>query len=138
MGGLGSKAAGLAMRRALALSFVSVALLAGCGGGDGAGLTFEDPKGTVDVERGMEFTLEFSVNASVGFDWEAVGVPRGVALVEPKGTDVHYENPDNAGDSGVKRFKYEAGDQAGRQTLVFRHLYRGDLKERRTITVVIR
>ncbi len=125
------------MRR-LALLAALALLLAGCGGDDDSGLTFEEPKGTVNVERGMEFTFEFSVNASVGFDWEAVGVPRGVALVEPKGTEVHYPNPDSIGDSGVKRFRYKAGHEAGHQTLVFRKLYRGDPQERRTITLEIR
>ena len=123
---------------ALIAALAALALIAGCGDDGGPGVTFEDPKGTVDVQRGMEFTLEFSVNASVGFDWKAVGVPSGLALVEPKGTEVHYPNPDSIGDSGVKRFRYEAGDAPGRQTLVFRRLYRGDQQERRTITVVIR
>lgn len=112
-------------------------LLAGCGGDD-SGLTFEDPKGTIGVERGMEFTFEFSVNASVGFDWKAEPLPGGEKLVKPKGTDVHYENPDSAGDSGVKRFRFEAGDRAGSQTLVFRRLYRGEPKELRTVTVEVR
>ena len=125
------------MRRLGAGLLAALALLAGCGGDD-SGLTFKDPKGTINVERGMEFTFEFSVNASVGFDWEPVATPPEVALAELKETDVHYENPDSAGDSGVKRFTYEAGDRAGHQTLVFRHLYRGDLKERRTITLEIR
>ncbi|HEX8647686.1 MAG TPA: hypothetical protein VF715_12355 [Thermoleophilaceae bacterium] len=124
------------MRR-LALLATLALVLAGCGGDD-AGLVFKDPKGAVTVERGMEFTLEFSVNASVGFDWEPVPSPPAVTLVEPKGTDVHYENPDSAGDSGVKRFKFEAGDRVGNQTLAFRQLYRGDQRELRTITLEVR
>jgi predicted secreted protein len=112
--------------------------LAGCGGDDDSGLVFEDPKGTIAVERGMEFTFEFSVNASVGFDWEPVTTPPEVRLAELEGTDVHYENPDSAGDSGVKRFTYRAGEKAGHETMVFRQLYRGDLKERRTITLEVR
>jgi hypothetical protein len=51
---------------------------------------------------------------------------------------VHYPNPDSAGDSGVKRFTYEAGDRAGNQTLVFRRLYRGDQEELRTISLEVR
>ena len=115
-----------------------MALLAGaCNDEDAAeGLTFEDPKGSVDVERGMRFTLEFSVNASVGYDWEAVATPGG-GIVELRDTKVHYSNPDSAGDSGVKRFVYEA-NETGRQTLSFRRLYRGDLDERRTVTVNVR
>ncbi len=120
---------------------IALALLLGfaaCGDEDGAeGLTFEDPKGSIDVERGMTFTLEFSVNAGVGFDWEPVGVPSGVALVELKDTRVDYPDEERAGDSGVKRFVYEA-KATGRQTLVFHRLFRGDLDERRTLTVNVR
>jgi predicted secreted protein len=116
---------------------VAVLAAAGCGGDD-SGLTFEDPKGTVAVERGMEFTLEFSVNASVGYDWKPAAAPPRARLAELKRTDVHYENPDSAGDSGVKRFTYTAADRAGRETMVFDHLYRGDLKDRRTITLEVR
>ena len=127
------------MRRIAAAALVALALLlAGCDSGDDSGLVFKDPKGTVDVERGMEFTLEFNVNAGVGYDWEQVGVPRELSLVEPKGTDVEYPEEEREGDSGVKRFKYQAGDRTGRQTLVFRRLFRGDVDERRTITVVMR
>lgn len=128
------------MRAALLAAVAALALLAGCGDGDGdgSGLVFKDPKGIVSVERGMEFTFEFSVNASIGYDWEQVGVPRELSLVKLTDTEVHYPNPDSIGDSGVKRFKYEAGERSGRQTLVFRRLYRGDLNERRSITIEIR
>jgi predicted secreted protein len=126
------------LARATALAFVTLVLLAGCGGGDGGeGMVFEDPRGSVAVERGSRFTFEFSVNAGVGIDWEAVGVPAGVALVELKDTEVDYPHEQRAGDSGRKRFVYEATG-TGRQALVFRKLYRGDLDERRTITVNIR
>ena len=127
------------MRVALLAALAALALLAGgCGDDDGReGLTFVDPKGTIDVERGMDFTLEFRVNAGVGYDWQPVATPAGAALVELKDTRVHYPNPESAGDSGVKRFVYEA-EETGRQTLVFRRLFRGDLDERRTVTVNIR
>ena len=127
------------MRRALAAGLAVVALaMAGCGddGGPELGMVFKDPRGTVNVEQGMRFTFEFRVNAGVGINWEAVGVPAGVALVELKETEVEYPEEDRAGDSGDKRFVYEAL-KPGRQTLVFRKLYRGDLDERRTLTVVI-
>jgi predicted secreted protein len=127
------------VRHALALLLAAAAALAasGCGGGDDdKGLVFKDPRGTVDVEEGMRFTFEFRVNAGVGFDWRAVGVPEGVALVVLKETEVEYPEEDRAGDSGDKRFIYEAL-RPGRQTLVFRRLFRGDLDERRTLTVVI-
>jgi predicted secreted protein len=126
------------VRRTLLLALTALALLAGCGGDDdgGEGIVFKDPKGTINVERDMTFTLELSVNAGVGFDWEPVARPTGIALVELKDTKVDYPDEQREGDSGVKRFVYEA-KRTGRQTIVLRHLFRGDEKERRTITVVI-
>jgi hypothetical protein len=50
---------------------------------------------------------------------------------------VHYENPDSAGDSGVKRFIYDA-KRTGEATIVLRKLFRGDQEERRTIRVRVR
>ena len=123
------------MRPALLAALAALALLAGCDDGDGSGLVFKDPKGTVEVEKGMTFSLEFSVNAGVGYEWEQVGPATGP--LEARGTDVHYERPDAAGDSGTKRFEYEA-TEAGTGRLTFRKLYRGDPQERRAVTVRIR
>ena len=125
------------MRRLALAVALAAALLAGCGGDD-SGLTFEDPKGTITVERGMEFTFEFSVNASVGLDWEAQPLPGGPKLVEATGTKVDHPDEDREGESGVKRFAFEAGEITGSQTLVFRKLYRGDQEELRTITLEVR
>ena len=125
------------MRRALLAVAVTAALIAGCDAGDDSGLVFEDPRGTIDVERGMEFTFEFSVNASVGFDWEAVDPDR-ARHSELTGTDVEYPEEDREGDSGVKRFEFRASETAGRDTIVFRKLYRGDQQERRTIVLEVR
>ena len=125
------------MRRGLLAALAAVALLAGCGGDDDSGVVFKDPKGTVNVEKGMTFSLEFRVNAGVGFDWKPVGVPAGVALVELKDTKVDYPDEERDGDSGTKRFVYEA-KRTGRQTLVFRKLFRGDEQERRTVNIEIR
>ena len=126
------------MRRGVVALLAAVALLAGCdGGGDDSGVVFKDPKGTLQIEEGMRFSLEFSVNASVGNDWEPVGVPKGAAAVELKETKVDHPNPDRDGDSGTKRFVYEATG-TGTQGLTFRRLFRGDEQERRTVTLVIR
>jgi predicted secreted protein len=125
------------VRLALLAALAALALLAGCDSGDGSGLVFKDPKGTIDVERGMTFSLEFSVNASVGYDWEPVGLPMGSALVELKDTKVDYPDEERAGESGRKRFVYEA-KRTGRQSVVFRKLFRGDEQERRTVTIEIR
>ena len=128
------------MRLALAVGLAALALLAGCGGDgeNGAeGIVFEDPTGSIDIERGMKFTLEFSVNAGVGYDWEPAGALPASAPVALEDTRVHYESPDSAGDSGVKRFVYEAR-RTGRATIVLRKLFRGDQQERRTLTVTVR
>jgi predicted secreted protein len=125
------------MRRAAVAVLAAAALLAGCDDGDDSGLVFKDPKGTIEVEERMTFSLEFSVNASVGNDWEPVAMPKGAAAVKLKDTKVDYPNPDADGDSGTKRFVYEA-TTSGTQGLTFRKLFRGDEKERRTITLVIR
>lgn len=128
------------MRTALSAALAALVLLAGCGGdggNDAEGIVFEDPKGSIDVERGMKFTIELSVNAGVGYDWEPAGALPAAAPVALEDTRVHYENPDSAGDSGVKRFVYEA-KRTGRATIVLRKLFRGDQQERRTLTVTVR
>ena len=115
---------------------LALGTLAGCDDGDGSGLVFKDPKGTVEVESGMTFSLELSVNAGVGYDWEPVGGPdpRVLELID---TVVDYPDEEREGDSGKKRFVYEA-KATGTQTVVLRRLYRGDEDERRRITVRIR
>jgi predicted secreted protein len=126
------------LRPALAIAAVLVALLAGGCGGDeeSEGIVFEDPKGSIDVERGMRFTLEFSVNASVGTDWVPL-VPDSSGPVLLRGTKVDYPDEDRDGDSGVKQVLYEA-TRTGTGKIVLRKLYRGDQQERRTIVVNVR
>ena len=127
----------LRLTAAVACIALLAVTLASCNDGDDSGLVFKDPKGTVEVEEGMTFSLEFSVNAGVGFDWEPVGVPSGVALVRLEDTVVDYPDEERAGDSGKKRFVFKA-ERTGRQALVFRKLFRGDEQERRTVHVQIR
>lgn len=127
------------LRRAAAVACLTLLALAlaSCGGDDGSGLVFKDPKGTVDVEKGMEFSLEFSVNAGVGYDWEPVGAALDGSVVELVDTRVDYPDEDREGDSGTKRFVFEARD-TGTQEVGFRKLYRGDEQERRTVTIRVR
>lgn len=122
------------LRSAAAVACLLLALLAGCGGdGDDDGPVFVDPQRPFTVEEGMTFSIEFSVNAGVGFEWEAVR-PKSSGPLELKETKVEYPEEERAGDSGTKRFVYEA-KQAGSEALVFRKLYRGDQQEVRTVTV---
>ena len=120
---------------AAALACAGLALLAGCDD-EGDGIVFKDPKGTIDVERGMKFTLEFSVNASVGYDWAPVA-PDPSGPVRLRSTSVDYPNEDSIGDSGSKFFVYEATG-TGEARIELRKLYRGDQQERRRIVVRVR
>jgi predicted secreted protein len=126
------------VRRHLLAGLLALVFVAGCNDGDGSGLVFKDPKGSIDVEEGMTFSLEFSVNAGVGYDWEPVAAPPGQpAVLKFEDTVVDYPDEQRDGDSGKKRFVYRA-ECSGRQTLVFRRLFRGDEDERRNVTVAIR
>jgi predicted secreted protein len=111
---------------------------AGCGGDgdDDSGIVFQDPRRPVAVEKGMTFSIEYSVNAGVGTDWEVVE-PRASGPVELERTDVDYPDEEREGDSGRKRFVFEA-KRTGSEAVVFRKLYRGDQQEVRTVTMQVR
>jgi predicted secreted protein len=121
--------------RALVLVLSAAALLAGCDD-EGDGVVFKDPKGEIAVEEGMEFTLELRVNASVGYDWVPVAPGRS-GPVRLKATSVDYPNEESIGDSGFKRFTYEA-TRTGQGTIELRRLFRGDPQERRLLIVRVR
>jgi predicted secreted protein len=125
------------VRRAALAALAALLLLAGCDSGDGSGLVFKDPKGTVEVEKGMTFSLEFSVNAGVGYDWEPVGAALDGSIVELVDTKVDYPDENRDGDSGKKRLVFEARS-AGTQDVGLRKLFRGDEQERRTVTIRVR
>ena len=126
------------MRRTLVAAVAALALLPGCsdGNGGGSGLVYRDPKRPIGVESGMRFTVEFSVNAGVGIDWELVP-PRRDGPVALEETEVDYPEEQREGDSGTKRFVFEAKDP-GSEAVVFRKLYRGDTQETRSVTVNVR
>ena len=125
------------MQLALLAALAALALLAGCGGDEeSTGIVFEDPKGSIDVEQGMRFTVELSVNASVGYDW-VPEVPDSAGPVLLRGTKADYPSEDRDGDSGIKQFLYET-TRTGRGRIVLRKLFRGDQQERRTIVVNVR
>jgi predicted secreted protein len=123
------------VRRALAAAAIGVALAAaGCGGDDVK--TFKDPHGKIDVDEGKTFAIELKVNSGVGYDWKAVGLPAGIALVELKKTSTDYPDENRAGESGTKRFEYRARAR-GIQTITFQRYFRGKLDERRNVNVSI-
>jgi predicted secreted protein len=120
------------VRTVLAAALMALALLAGCDD-EGDGVVFKDPKDPIQVERGMQFTLEFTVNASVGTEWVPVTPPT-TGPVVLKSSKVDYPDEQRDGDSGKKRILYEA-QRTGTQTIELRKLFRGDLEERRRIVV---
>jgi predicted secreted protein len=122
------------VRLALTAALAALALLAGCDD-EGDGLVFKDPHDPIGVETGMEFTLEFSVNASVGTDWVPVTPPLDGPVVL-RGTKVAYPEGDRDGDSGRKRLVYEAR-RAGVTTIEVQKVFRGDREERRRIRVTV-
>ena len=122
------------MRRALA-PLVAVALLlafalAGCDDVK----TFDDPKGTIEVDKDSKFAVELQVNSGVGFDWELAAAGFGI---KPTKTSTDYPDEPRAGESGTKRFEFKATSE-GRKPLVFRHYFRGERKEQRKLTVVVK
>jgi predicted secreted protein len=119
----------------LCVALAALALVTGCDD-EGQGIVFKDPKGTIDVEKGMKFTLEFSVNAGVGYDWVPVA-PDPSGPVRLRSTSVDYPNEERAGDSGSKFFVYEA-TETGEARIELRKLFRGDQQERRRIVVRVR
>jgi predicted secreted protein len=124
------------VRRGLLAALAALALVAGCDEEAGSGIVFKDPHGHIDVEKGMEFKIELSVNAGVGYDWVPVAPdPSGPVVL--RGSKVDYPDEERAGDSGVKQLTYEARD-TGRATIVLRKLFRGDQQERRAIVVNVR
>jgi predicted secreted protein len=131
---LGSKGAGVVVRAPLAALLAALALLAGCDD-EGDGIVFKDPREPIRVERGMEFTLELTVNAGVGIEWVPVTPPLDGPVVL-KSTKVVSPEGNRDGDSGKKRLVYEA-KRAGTQTIELHRLFRGDRQERRRIRVTV-
>ena len=123
------------MPRALLVVLAALALVAGCDD-EGEGIVFKDPKGTIDVENGVKFTLRFSVNAGVGYDWVPV-TPEPSGPVRLRSTSTDYPDEDSDGSSGYKYFVYEA-TRTGDARLELHKLYRGDQQERRRIVVRVR
>jgi predicted secreted protein len=121
------------MRYGLALAVAALLLLvAGCGGGGGSN-SFKNPHGTIDVKKGDEFRIEFTVNGGVGFDWALI--PRlEQSILTPAKITTYYPSDNRAGESGTKRFTFTA-KASGRETLVFQHVFRGAPRERRTVVV---
>lgn len=114
------------------LLLVLAAALGGCGD---ATTSRHDPRGTIEVAEGEKLDLSFTINPGVGYNWELQNPPRGGPLVYT-GTDTSGFEDDRAGDSGDRHFRFEARAN-GPTTLRFRRDYRGDIVERRAVTVIV-
>jgi len=106
------------------------AVVAGCGGGN---REFANPRGTVEVGEGEWFTLAFTINPGVGYDWELVG-RRSTDVVRYGGRTVGAGEPETAGGSATSHFAFEATAR-GIRRVIFLHRYRGRVVERRVISV---
>jgi len=106
------------------------AVVAGCGDGN---REFANPRGTIEVGEGERFTLAFTINPGVGYDWELVG-RRPTGVVRYGGRTAEPGEPETAGGSATSRFAFEAAAR-GTRRVIFLHRYRGRVVERRIISV---
>jgi predicted secreted protein len=124
------------MRIALA-ALALAAILAGAGCGGGGSSTLENPHGTVGVKKGDEFTLQFVVNAGVGYDWQLVPFDIDSPKLQLMGTSTHYPDEDRTGQSGKRSFRFRA-TRIGRQVLIFQHFFRGKPQDRRVLRIDVK
>jgi inhibitor of cysteine peptidase len=124
------------MRTAAAL-LLTVLLLAVAGCGVSGPTLFDNPRGTIGVSRGDEFSIQLNVNAGVGYDWKLVPFDFDPTKVDLVKTETIYPDEDQDGASGKRRFRFKA-TKVGTQTLVFQRFFRGRLERRRVLTVEVR
>jgi predicted secreted protein len=122
------------MRVAAALAVVLALALTGAGCGGGGSSIHDDPHGTIDVKTGDVFTLAFTVNAGVGYEWQVIPFDFDPAKVKLLSNKAVYPDEKRAGASGQRRFRFRA-TTAGIQTLVFQHYFRGKPTDRRTLRI---
>ena len=120
--------------RALAFA-VGLLLLAGCGASGPK--IYDNPRGTIGVSRGGEFTVQLKVNAGVGYDWQLVPFDFEPTKVDLVKTETIYSDEKRAGESGKRRYRFKA-TTVGRQTLVFQRFFRSKLVGRRVLTIEVR
>ena len=115
----------------LALSLCGLGI--GCGSGE---REFPNPRGTIEVGEGQRFSLAFTINPGVGYDWD-LGQKRPTLGLRYGGRTVQRSDPGTAGGSAISRFEFEAAAR-GSHRLAFVHRYRGRVVERRVIAVRVR
>jgi predicted secreted protein len=123
--------------RTLAALAVGAALAAGAAGCGGGSTTYVNPHGTIGVKRGDEFTLQFKVNASIGFDWQVIPFGLELPKVELLKTQTSYPDDHRAGESGTRRYRFRA-TKVGRQVLIFQHFFRSQPQERRVLRIDVK
>ena len=114
---------------------VAIFLIAGCGASGPR--IFDNPRGTIGVEKGDEFTIQLTVNAGVGYDWEIVPFDYEPTKVDLVRTETVYPDDQRDGDSGKRRYRFKA-TTVGRQILVFQRFFRSKLSARRVLRIEVR
>lgn len=100
---------------------------------DDSGIVHRDPKGTLHVEHGKTFVLEFSLKADLGIRWEFARS----SSTDLSGTFVDYPTGRRKGALAVKRFRFRADEMPGGDELLFYKHYGTERKERRLITLIV-
>lgn len=125
------------MRRVGALAVLVFALAAvGCGSSSDKNekKVFTDPKGTIDVKKDSSFQVRFATQPGVGYDWVLKGTSG--SSVQAAGNTTQPDNPGTVGGGATKTFTFNTKG-SGTAQLQFVYYYRGNIKERRTVTAKV-
>lgn len=124
-------------RRAVATTALVILALGttGCSSVSKPDHSFAGPLSSAHVSRGQSFTIVFTVNGSIGFDWVLRPSPGGHELAFDGATS-KQDNPNLIGGGGQKIFRFQAL-RKGTATLRFAQYFRGKLKQLRPVVVTV-
>jgi predicted secreted protein len=125
-------------RVALGAVLVLALAVAGCGSSSSdknEKKVFTSPQGTIDVKANSSFQVRFPVQPGVGYDWVLKGTQG--SSVQPAGNTTRSDNPGAVGGSATKIYTFKTND-SGSAKLLFVYYYRGQVKERRTVTAQVK
>ena len=119
--------------RALAILILAGALaFARCGGDDGV-KTFDEPRGTLEVEAGEEFRVVLAENPSTGYLWRfrERPDPRIVRLIRRE-FDLEEGGEERAGAGGDRIFTFRAV-RRGTTSMYLVNVFSGGERDRRPV-----